>query len=137
MLAAIWDLLTTQCDRHGQNVYVDAAGHVKLIDADQALGDGWRVCGVDSLFLPTTQKYMINLLGWQYVMKHPHDSPREFPPQDNLSAQIALDYRCHASGGAIGRNYPAQVKQCLSDISNMTYRQVCWLDEFTAWAQRC
>eukprot|EP00892_Ulva_mutabilis_P003338 jgi/Ulvmu1/1376/UM011_0104.1 len=123
VLAAIWDLLTMQCDRHAQNVYVDEGGRVTLIDADQALGDGWRVCGVDSIFLPTTQKYMINLLGWAYVMKHPPGQPQQTPAGE-LSAQVALDYRCHAPRGAIGLNYPERVKQCLGDISNMTYRQV-------------
>jgi hypothetical protein len=64
VLAAIWDLLTMQCDRHGQNAYVDGAGRLTLIDLDQALGDAWRVCGADSLFLPTTQKHAINALGY-------------------------------------------------------------------------
>jgi hypothetical protein len=119
VLAAIWDLLTMQCDRHGQNVFVDEQGGLTLIDLDQAFGDGWRVCGVDSLFLPTTQKYMINLLGYWYVMKW---SAR--PPRSTVSPQVSLDYRCHAEGGAIGRNYPPRVKQCLQAIGSMEPVQV-------------
>jgi hypothetical protein len=118
VLAAIWDLLTMQCDRHGQNVFIDEHGSLTLIDLDQAFGDAWRVCGVDSLFLPTTQKYMINLLGYWYVMKH-HKHP-----QRSISPQIWLDYRCHAEGGAIGRRYPPRVQQCLEAISSMQPVQV-------------
>lgn len=38
VLAAIFDLLTSQCDRHGQNVYVSESGRLALIDNDQAYG---------------------------------------------------------------------------------------------------
>ena len=61
--AAIFDLLTSQCDRHAENVFLLAAPHgaadasprMTLIDNDQMLGEAWRPCGVDSIFLPTTQ----------------------------------------------------------------------------------
>ena len=38
LAAATFDLLTSQCDRHGQNVYVSKDGRLSLIDNDQAYG---------------------------------------------------------------------------------------------------
>ena len=118
-LGAIWDLLTMQCDRHGQNVHVDASGHITLIDLDQALGDAWRVCGVDSLFLPTTQKHAINQLGFAYVMKNSKEQPRA-----EVALQHAYDYRCHVPGGAIGKDFPPAVGRCLQAISGMSVDEV-------------
>lgn len=123
VLSTIWDLLTMQCDRHGQNVYLDESGQLTLIDLDQALGDAWRVCGFDSLFLPTSQKHAINLLGYGFVMKMPFEAPESRPVTDS-SIMHVLDYRCHAPGGKIGKNYPPKLQQCLQDISSSTYRQV-------------
>jgi hypothetical protein len=122
-LAAIWDLLTMQCDRHGQNVYIDEFGHLTLIDLDQSFGDGWRICGSDSIFLPTTQKHAITFLGYSYVMKQPPKDPSEYP-STSAALESAFDYRCHAPGGVIGFNYPPKVEKCLRKISQMTYRQV-------------
>ncbi len=55
--AAIYDLLTSQCDRHAQNVFLDADGNIKLIDNLQALQFSWYHCAMDSIFLPGTQKW--------------------------------------------------------------------------------
>ena len=37
-LAAIWDLFTSQCDRHAENVFVDQNGSLQIIDNDKAMG---------------------------------------------------------------------------------------------------
>ncbi len=34
----MWDLLTGQCDRHSENIFVDKAGNIQMIDNDKALG---------------------------------------------------------------------------------------------------
>ena len=52
-----------QCDRHAQNVFVDEGGQMKLIDNEVALQDAWKDCGVDSILVPTTQKYNIVSMG--------------------------------------------------------------------------
>jgi hypothetical protein len=65
VLAAIFDLLFSQCDRHGQNLYFLPNGSISLIDNDQAYGSSWRPCGVDSLFLPGTQKHEVARLGYK------------------------------------------------------------------------
>jgi hypothetical protein len=38
----------------------------------QVFGTAWRKCGIDSMIVPTTQKWMINHLGFFYVLKYPH-----------------------------------------------------------------
>lgn len=50
VLAALFDLLTFQVDRHAQNVFIDENGKLTLIDNEQWLGSG-----INSLFLPTTE----------------------------------------------------------------------------------
>ncbi|KIY99485.1 hypothetical protein MNEG_8476 [Monoraphidium neglectum] len=121
--ASVFDLLTSQCDRHAENVYVSAAGQLSLIDNDQAYGSSWRPCGVDSIFLPGTQKFEISRLGFNYVMKAPHDSPAQDYSRAASPLQL-LDYRCHAPGAKLGTDYPPQVTSCLKMISRMTKQQV-------------
>lgn len=71
-LAAIFDLLFSQCDRHQQNIFITESGQMQAIDNDQVYATAWRKCGVDSMLLPTTQKFMINHLGFFYTLKYPH-----------------------------------------------------------------
>lgn len=44
-----------------------------LNNGTQVFSTAWRHCGFDSLVLPTTQKFMINHLGFGYVMKLPFE----------------------------------------------------------------
>lgn len=53
--AAIFDLLTSQCDRHAQNIFVNEHGQIKLIDNEAALQSNWKNCAVNSILVPTTQ----------------------------------------------------------------------------------
>lgn len=39
----------------------------------QVYKTAWRACGIDSMIVPTTQKFMINHLGFFYVLKYPTD----------------------------------------------------------------
>lgn len=68
----------------------------------------WRPCGVDSIFLPGTQKHGIARLGFKYVMKSPREDPEKQPLPVASPLQL-LDYRCHAPGGKLGTAYPPQV----------------------------
>lgn len=47
----VLDLLTAQCDRHSENVFITPAGDLTFIDNDRALGVVTR-CGGDSMLLP-------------------------------------------------------------------------------------
>lgn len=51
VLQSVYDLLTAQCDRHGENIFITASGHLTFIDNDRALGVVPR-CGADSVLLP-------------------------------------------------------------------------------------
>ncbi|KAG1662707.1 hypothetical protein FOA52_014572 [Chlamydomonas sp. UWO 241] len=73
--AAIWDLLTSQCDRHAQNVFMDEGGQLTLIDNEVALQSQWKTCGFNSILVPTTQKQEIVRLNNEFV--HKYVSPDE------------------------------------------------------------
>lgn len=42
-----------------------------LLPLLQSYGASWRPCGVDSLFLPGTQKFEVERLGFRYVYHTP------------------------------------------------------------------
>jgi len=125
-LAAIFDVLFSQCDRHQQNIFLTESGQLRLIDNDQVYATAWRKCGFDSMILPTTQKFMINHLGFFYVLKYPHqDPPKTW--STNLNPLALLDYRCHSgNNGTIGKDFPRQLRTCMRRLGNMTAEQVHW-----------
>ncbi|GLI62170.1 hypothetical protein VaNZ11_004750 [Volvox africanus] len=116
---AIFDLLFSQCDRHQQNIFLTETGKFWLIDNDQVYATAWRKCGIDSLLVPTTQKFMINHLGFFYVLKYPHANPPRAPVKF-LSPMLLLDYRCHVPGGSIGKNFTTELNECLTHISSLS-----------------
>ena len=67
--AAIFDLLTSQCDRHSQNIFIDEGGQLTLIDNEACLQNSWRNCGFDSIFVPTTQKQEIVRMSNEFILK--------------------------------------------------------------------
>ncbi|KAG1655370.1 hypothetical protein FOA52_012097 [Chlamydomonas sp. UWO 241] len=114
--AAIFDLLTSQCDRHSGNIFINDDGNMQLIDKDVALGYRRRkTCGVDSVFVPTTELYQETLLGTEFVDREIEIAEAKTNPVDPL---VLLDYRCWVDGGKIGKSYPPQVHQCLSSIAS-------------------
>lgn len=63
--AAIYELLSSQCDRHAENVFMGSDGNLQLIDNLNAMQFSWRNCAIDSIFLPGTQKFEIARCGAQ------------------------------------------------------------------------
>ncbi|KAG2429084.1 hypothetical protein HXX76_011324 [Chlamydomonas incerta] len=120
---AIFDLLFSQCDRHQQNIFLTESGKFWLIDNDQVYATAWRRCGIDSLLVPTTQKFMINHLGFFYVLKYPQKNPPRGPAKF-LSPLLLMDYRCHVPGGAIGKSFTPELTQCLAHISSLTAEDI-------------
>ena len=60
--AALFDVLTMQGDRHGENVFLSRGGrYIKLIDNRDAMLDA---NGIDSLFVPTTATFKRSQVGW-------------------------------------------------------------------------
>ena len=108
--AALFDVLTGQCDRHGQNIFIDTTADITLIDSDQAFGQGWRKCVVDSILIPGAEKYTIAYFGNAHV----HGVS---PPAKGVNPQVLLDYRCHAPDGKIGKVYPHKFTRCIKWLS--------------------
>lgn len=48
---SVMDLLTAQCDRHAENIFIAADGSLSFIDNDRALGVVTH-CGSNSMLLP-------------------------------------------------------------------------------------
>lgn len=171
--AAIYDLLTTQCDRHAENVFMNGDGNLQLIDNLNAMQFSWRTCALDSIFLPGTQKFDIArwVISGSWRRASPSRRPacmlflppsyvlcliirwmpcqevkkqivqcvgvnacryggnwvfkmRDAQPRKSLNPLVLLDYRCYVEGGKLGKNYPPEVKQCLSKLSRMSPQQV-------------
>ncbi|KAG2488696.1 hypothetical protein HYH03_012697 [Edaphochlamys debaryana] len=113
--AALFDGLSSQCDRHGQNVFMTDKGDITLIDNLQALTYDWQNCIMDSIFLPGTQKHAIIRWGGSIVWK-----AKGAKRKRSVNPMVVMDYRCFVEGGKIGTNYPPQVKQCLTKLAGMT-----------------
>lgn len=114
---ALFDVLFGQCDRHGQNIFVTGDGEMTFIDNDQAYGEGWRRCAVDSVMIPGSEKFTIV----RYGNNHVHG---EQPPQKNMNIQVLLDYRCHAPGGKLGENYPPAFRRCAAMLRESSVQEI-------------
>ena len=61
--AAVMDALLGQCDRHGENIFIDVVNEtyskMTFIDNDQMFGRGWRACGRSRVFIPGSEKFSI------------------------------------------------------------------------------
>ncbi|GIL86258.1 hypothetical protein Vretifemale_14600 [Volvox reticuliferus] len=117
--AALYDLLSSQCDRHSQNVFITESGQIKLIDNLQALQFSWVNCAMDSIFLPGTQKNMVITWGGNVAFKIRHAQVRR-----SINPMVVLDYRCYVEGGRIGKNYDPKMRQCLTKLRDMTPKQI-------------
>uniref|UniRef100_A0A7S0RET0 PI3K/PI4K catalytic domain-containing protein n=1 Tax=Chlamydomonas leiostraca TaxID=1034604 RepID=A0A7S0RET0_9CHLO len=114
---AIFDLLTSQCDRHAQNIFINEDGQLKLIDNEACLQNNWKNCGFDSILLPTTQKNEIVRFSNQFVLKY---VTAENAPQGVADPQLLLDYRCYVKDGKIGKDWLPGVGRCLKKLHGMT-----------------
>jgi hypothetical protein len=63
------------------------------------------------MLVPTTQKFMINHLGFFYVLKYPHADPPKHP-SSVVNPLLLLDYRCHAKV-LLTRRLRACVRACM------------------------
>lgn len=90
-MAAIFDLLTSQCDRNPGNVFVDEDGQINLIDNANGLLNG-RPCSkkgmFNSIFLPTTAEHTYALFGKVYTK-----TGWEVTRHANPVPQAMMDYR--------------------------------------------
>jgi len=117
IMSAIFDLLTSQCDRHAQNIFIDEAAGIMLIDNERALYEN-QWCGMDSILLPTTKKYTINVMENAWVLKF-KDWGNKIP-QCWANPPLLLDYRCYVKDGKIGKDWLPGVGRCLKKLHGMT-----------------
>lgn len=90
-MAAIFDLLTSQCDRNPGNVFVSEDGQISLIDNADGLGNGDSCTErhtLNSMFLPSTAEHTYLVLGKKYA-KRGVESFKQATP-DPL---VMVDYR--------------------------------------------
>lgn len=121
MEAAIFDLLTSQCDRHANNIFISDSGSVTLIDNGDALGRR-GVCSpgvlLNSLLLPSTPEHTYKIIGRPCAESNSLALMMQ-PPLPHAR----MDYRCHA-GGEIGYNYSEGVANCLKHYSSASNKQI-------------
>jgi hypothetical protein len=65
-------------------------------------------CAVDSILLPTTKKFTINVMENAWVHKFKNWGDKE--PKCWANVPLLLDYRCYVEGGKLGHNLPPEVK---------------------------
>ncbi|GLI65769.1 hypothetical protein VaNZ11_009364 [Volvox africanus] len=132
VMGAIFDLLTSQCDRHAQNLFLQEDGNLKLIDNESCLQHMWRNCGFDSVMVPTTQKQEIIRLANQYVNKLPTLTGQPQIPRFDADPQLLLDYRCYLPEGQeqMGTQYPPPIDKCLRNIASMAPKEIAKLYGF-------
>jgi hypothetical protein len=93
--AALFDVLTMQCNRHAGTVHITEQGNILLLGTEVCLRAVQSMCTFDSVLLPGSQLQEIARLGHDYVMK------RYGAPEPDLAAvrpELLLDYRCHVEG---------------------------------------
>ncbi|KAG1668320.1 hypothetical protein FOA52_011217 [Chlamydomonas sp. UWO 241] len=138
-IGAVWDLLTAQCDRHAENVFVDEDGNIQLIDNDKALGVIAK-CGYDSMLLPGTRYHSTMRIGFwgQHVDKYRGYRKKPEFCRGPIDPRVVVDYRCtlapglggtNASKGlTLGTSYPPGLTSCMKRVSGMSVEEV--MEEF-------
>jgi len=124
--AALWDVLTAQCDRHAENVFIDDAGDIQVIDNDKALGVIAK-CGYDSMFVPGTRYHSIMRVGFWGQHADKYRSYRKVAEfcHGPIDPRVVMDYRCAvdgsaSDGGVMGTAYPPSMERCMRRIAGMS-----------------
>jgi hypothetical protein len=129
--AAVMDALLGQCDRHGENIFIDVVNEtyskMTFIDNDQMFGRGWRACVTESVFIPGSEKFSIA----RFSNSHVNGDADARRVKTSVSLSVMLDYRCHARDGFLGKNsYGDKLDTCLSELANMRIEEAMNKFEF-------
>jgi len=109
--AALFDFMTAQHDRHGENVFVTDEGGLQLIDTrDSVFGM------LDTIWHPGTWYFERNVVGNEGLFNPPEEQKRK----PDHWPQLMLDYRCHVPNGTIGFEFPPKMRACMEKISSMS-----------------
>ncbi|KAG1676217.1 hypothetical protein FOA52_006434 [Chlamydomonas sp. UWO 241] len=120
--AAVFDLLTSQCDRHPDNVFVDDRGNIQVIDNDKALGVVER-CSQDTIFIPGTRYHSVMRVGFRKELANYYRKIRRTQPDlchGLVNPSFVMDYRCTTPSGTLGTSYPPSLGACMRRIAEMS-----------------
>lgn len=115
---ALFDLLTSQGDRHGQNIFITEDGLIHGIDNESSMRNQ-----LNSMLIPGGQKFETYRVGFIHTvcsLRNNCDTAR--PSPSTLGAM--LDYRCYVDGGSIGKKYPKQFEEFLRKVDAMEEEEV-------------
>lgn len=121
-LAAAFDFIFSESDRHGQNVILHPSGSMQLID-----NEGTGQLAVNSMFLPGTQKFETYRIGYGAVCcsnvpgLYAINCPGRIV---GSSPEALLDYRCHVPGGAFGSRLPPKMRAFAAFVANASAEQL-------------
>jgi len=121
-LAAVFDFVFSESDRHGQNVFLSPEGQMQLIDSEST---GQK--SVNSMFLPGCQKFEVYRIGYGAVCcknlpgQYEINCPGTVTPS---SPEALLDYRCHVPGGAFGRKLPPGMANFVSFVAHASAEDI-------------
>eukprot|EP00798_Chlamydomonas_sp_ICE-L_P029719 gene29719-5154_t len=131
VLGSVMDLLTGQCDRHGENIFIDPMGQLQYIDQDKSLGVISK-CGYDSMLLPGSRYHSVVRVGYWKKDAEMHRKARLQPNfcRDKLDMRVVVDYRCHVAGFAdgepreLGTQYPARFPKCMKRVGDLSVKAI-------------
>ncbi|GIL58746.1 hypothetical protein Vafri_13749 [Volvox africanus] len=129
----VLDLLTAQCDRHSENVFITPSGALTFIDNDRALGVVTR-CGSDSMLLPGNRYHTQLRLGyWGPTMTfyETHGSNPGFCTGP-IDMRVVIDYRCYVPDGRIDRNYYPEMRSCMKALARHAVADIMHRYGFTS-----
>mmetsp|Transcript_4485 Transcript_4485/g.11025 ORF Transcript_4485/g.11025 Transcript_4485/m.11025 type:complete len:326 (-) Transcript_4485:1436-2413(-) len=120
--AAMFDLLFSEQDRHGQNVFVSERGRLTILDNEGAFGP------VNSMLLPGGQKFEVYRIGYNAVCCGNLPGPNSVTCPGRIAPysapEVFVDYRCHARGWLLGTALPPGVERFLHRVDKMDAKTV-------------
>ena len=120
--AAVFDLLFSEQDRHGQNVFVGESGRLHVLDNEGSFGP------INSMLIPGGQKFEVYRIGYEAVCcgNLPGGPEKACPGKIAKTAapEVWLDYRCHVPGRFMGTSLPPGVEPFLRRIHNMEEAEI-------------
>lgn len=118
----LFDFLTSQRDRHGQNIFFDEFGNATVIDNETAMISSAKA-GLNSMFIPGGQKYETYRVGYDKMTCAMNDNCDTV--QDKLPTMgILLDYRCYVEGGYIGKDYSPTLTAYLEKLEGLSAQEI-------------
>ena len=119
---AVFDLLFSEQDRHGQNVFVSEEGRVVVLDNEGSFGP------INSMLLPGGQKFEVYRIGYNAVCcgNLPGGKAKNCPgvPSATSAPEVWVDYRCHAPSRFVGTGLPPGVEPFLRRVAAMSDAEV-------------